>query len=310
MRYVYVLTGEDREQELAAAEAAAVTGGSRCAERLVSRSDRRVDPARTGYLGPAIELLAHGPDLETTCSRLAEREVRSQDFAIEVRRIPRGLKVDRHETATRLGLFIEGTPDLGDPKERFLAIGTAEGLWFGRRVPAGEADWKRLVHKRHTCSSALPSQVARAVCNLVIRGGERVVDPCCGTGSLLAHAAALGARVTGFDINWKMVRATNQNLEHFGFDPAASQADAAEVAGAFDVTLANIPYGHMSPVSEETSHRIVRNIVGLAPRGAIVAVRDLSGDIREGGAEVRETIRLPKSHLIRRIFVYARPGAA
>ena len=85
--------------------------------------------------------------------------------------------------------------------EQFLAFVTTEGVWFGRKLDAGEADWRRFRTKPYDCSSALPAQAARAVCNLLVRGGERVVDPCCGSGTLLLHAAALGALVTGFDIN-------------------------------------------------------------------------------------------------------------
>lgn len=305
MSYVYVLAGDERERELAFAEALALTGGRRCGARLVE-AHRCIDPGRTGYVGSGIELLASGKDLDEVCRKTAEMKIASDGFAVEVVRVPRGLKVRRHETASALGWVIQGRPNLDHPKERFLAIATPEGMWFGRRLDATEPDWRRLVRKPHGFSSALPSQAARAICNLAIRGGERVVDPCCGSGTLLIHAAALGAHVAGFDINKKMVGTTNLNLKHFGLEPAARLGDAAEISGDYDLALANLPYGHMSPVTDERAGQMVTNIVKLAPRGVIISIRDVSGEVRAGGARVEQLIRLPKQALTRLIFVYRR----
>jgi len=307
MRYLYVVAGDDRERELAFAEALALTGGRQCAARVIE-SGRRINPGRTGYVACGIELLAAGKDVAELCRKTAAMRLISDKFAVEVLRVPRGLKVRRHETASALGSVIRGRPNLDHPRERFLAIATPEGMWFGRRLDATAPDWRRLVRKPHGFSSALPSQAARAICNLVIRGGERVVDPCCGSGTLLIHAAALGARVAGFDINKKMVGTTNLNLKHFGLAPAARLGDAAEISGDYEVALANLPYGHMSPVTDKKARQMVTNIVKLAPRGVIISIRDVSEAVRAGGARVEQLVRLPKQALTRLILVYGRTG--
>ena len=307
MSYVYMLAGDEHEHDLALAEALALSGGEALGDKVV-QAERRIDIARTGYAACGMELLAGGADAAEACVRLRERGVASDGFAIEVRRIPRGLKANRRDIANELALAIDGRPDLDDPSEQFLALVTAEHVWFGRALPAGEPEWRRLAQKPHDFSSALPSQAARAICNLFIRGGERVVDPCCGSGTLLIHAASLGANLTGHDINKKMVGSTNKNLQHFGFEPAASLADAAEAAGSYDVALANVPYGKMTPTSDERLARMVANIVTLAPRGAVVALCDLSGILRGAGADVRQVLRLAKFSVTRRIFLYERAG--
>ncbi len=305
MSYVYLLAGDEHEHELALAEAVALAGAVPRGDKLVE-ADSEIDIARTGYVACGIELLANGTDAEGAAAVLRTRDLASDEFGIEVRRIPRGLRVHRREIATALADAIAGGPNLDEPKERFLAFVTGEGVWFGRALERGEPEWQRFAEKLHDCSSALPSQAARAICNLFVRGGERVVDPCCGSGTLLIHAASLGAHVTGFDINQKMMWATNKNLAHFGFGPAATVGDAALVAGAFDVLLANVPYGKMSATSDEAVAGMVSNMVRLAPRGAIIATEDLSGIIEAAGGTVREVLRLVKFSVTRRIFVYER----
>jgi len=300
-----MLSGDEHDRELALAEALALSGGEQCAGKLV-QAERPIDIARTAYVLCGLELLASGAGIAETCEKLRDTGLASDGFAIEVRRIPRGLKVHRRDTANALALAIDGGPNLDDPRERFLAFVTADGVWFGRTLEAGEPEWRRLARKPHDFSSALPTQAARAICNLFVRGGERVVDPCCGSGTLLIHAASLGAKVTGYDINQKMVWATNKNLAHFGFEPAAAVGDAAEIEGEFDVLVANVPYGRMAPTSDEKLARMVTNIAKLAPRGAIVALSDQSEAIEASGGVVREVIRLAKFSVTRRIFIYER----
>lgn len=304
-----MLSGDERDRELALAEALALSGGRRCAAKLVE-ADRRIDIGGTGYVSSGIELLASGAGLEDVCRQLAALDVASEGFAIEVRRIPGRLKIGRRETANALALVIRGRPDLDRPSERFLVFATADGFWMGRTLEAGKPEWRRFARKLHDFSSALPSQVARAVCNLVVRAGERVVDPCCGSGTLLLNAADLGASVTGFDINKKMVGATNANLLYCGFPAAAELGDATEITGRYDVALANLPYGHMSAVFPEKLEQMVVNIVRLAPRGALITIGDISPGIRESGAEVRQVLRLRKQSMTRLIFIYERAGGA
>ncbi len=307
MSYIYALAGDEHDHELALVEAEALTGGRACSGRFVA-ADRRVAISRSGYLAAGIDLLAHGRNAAEVRDQLRVLGVASEDFAIAVRKFPRALPVSHRAVATELGLGIEGYPDLEHPRERFLALVDAEGLWFGRELPAGEPEWRAFDHKPHPFSSALGAQTARAVANLFVRGGEAVVDPCCGSGSLLIHAAALGARVFGSDINPKMVGSTRKNLEHFGFSGTITQQDAAEARGQYDILLTNVPYDRMSAIAERELAALVSNVVSLAPRGAVVAAHDLTGAIEKGGATVERVIRKSKFSMTRQIFLYRRDG--
>jgi tRNA G10 N-methylase Trm11 len=305
MAYVYLLTGKPGDLELARAEAEGLTDGDGVSDRLV-QTDRLADRRRAAYLGEGIELLASGRDVAAAARALAEREITAEGFAVEIRRIPHRLKVNRHKAASALGWVIGGRPNLDRPSVRFLAFVTADGVWVGRKLPPFEPDWTRFVRKPCDFSSALPAQAARALCNLRVRGGESVVDPCCGSGTLLLHAAALGAQVTGYDISKKMVGSTNKNLEHFGFAPAASLGDAARVEGEFDVLLANLPYGNMSELAGTGVSELLGNLVGLAPRGVLVAGTNVAPELAAAGAEVERTLRLAKFSLPRFILAYRR----
>jgi tRNA G10 N-methylase Trm11 len=303
MTAVYLLYGGVDERELALAEADALAGALPCAERLVE-SDQTIDLARAAYLSRGVELIVRADCLEEAADRLGELKLEADGFAIEVIRVPRSLAVSRREVAHGLGWVIGGRPDLEAPTRRFLAIATEDGVWFGHDLGSPEPAWQRFVKKPYDFSSSLPSQMARAVCNLVVRPGDRIVDPCCGTGSFLLHAASMGADVTGFDINPKMVGATNKNSEHFGFAARAKRADATKLEGYYDCALANLPYGNMTATTEAKTAAMVAAVVSRAPRGVIISDRDLRGEVRQAGATIERTVRVRKRSMTRWIMEF------
>ena len=59
--------------------------------------------------------------------------------------------------------------------------------------------------------------------------GQTVYDPCCGTGSILLQARALGITAFGSDRNPLMVDMTRGNLAHFGYTVEVTAQDAGQV---------------------------------------------------------------------------------
>lgn len=96
---------------------------------------------------------------------------------------------------------------------------------------------------------SLPPTVAAAMCFIARpQAGETVLDPCCGSGTLLAEAYALQnglAGLNGYDIDAEAVSCAQQNLAkakrasaRHG-DGGATELEAESV----DVVLANLPFG-------------------------------------------------------------------
>jgi ribosomal protein L11 methyltransferase len=74
-----------------------------------------------------------------------------------------------------------------------------------------------------------------------IAGGESVLDVGTGSGVLAVAAARLGAgRVVGIDIDPECVPVTTANAARAGVTVEVSATPLAEVAGTFDIVLANI----------------------------------------------------------------------
>lgn len=70
------------------------------------------------------------------------------------------------------------------------------------------------VDEKSNVSTAMEPEIGFVMCNLAIAGlGKRVLDPCCGSGSLMLYAAALGAsQVTGVDSDPSVWRGANEEF--------------------------------------------------------------------------------------------------
>jgi tRNA (guanine10-N2)-dimethyltransferase len=75
--------------------------------------------------------------------------------------------------------------------------------------------------------------------------GDLVLDPFCGTASILVEAGLIGCRVMGFDVQPHMVRGSLRNLLHYGLDPdGLAVADARHLpVTTTDCVVTDPPYG-------------------------------------------------------------------
>jgi ribosomal protein L11 methyltransferase len=109
-----------------------------------------------------------------------------------------------------------------------------------------------------------------------IRGGERVLDYGCGSGILALAALKLGADcATAFDIDPQALHATRENAARNGLEERISVPEcAADIAGRFDVVLANILSGPLVELAASLAAR-------AGPDGALVLAGLLQGQAGE-----------------------------
>ncbi|MEM2351312.1 MAG: TRM11 family methyltransferase, partial [Thermoproteota archaeon] len=141
--------------------------------------------------------------------------------------------------------------NLRNPDKTFLGILTDNLFIFGLKLT--ELTQKELrernPHKRvFFHPDALTTKMARCMVNLSqAKRGDLLLDPFCGTGSILIEAGLIGCRIIGFDAKKYMVKGSIKNLHSFGIDPEhMAVADARFLpltAGSVDCIVTDPPYG-------------------------------------------------------------------
>ena len=104
---------------------------------------------------------------------------------------------------------------------------------------------------------ALKPPVAAAMLRLADVGqGQTVLDPCCGAGTILLEAAALGAEASGGDFDAEAVQAARANMRAANAHVRVEQWDARRLPledASVGAVVSNLPWGRQVPIDEALS---------------------------------------------------------
>jgi tRNA (guanine10-N2)-dimethyltransferase len=128
--------------------------------------------------------------------------------------------------------------------------------------------------------ASLHPKYARALVNLArVRAGERLLDPFCGTGAIVAEAALVGIHAIGTDISPRMIEGAGRNLGHLGLGAeflVCDIGDVLDVVGYVDGVATDPPYGKSTSTHGESIpglyRRAFKSFSSVLGKGAAVAV--------------------------------------
>ena len=146
--------------------------------------------------------------------------------------------------------------NLTNPSKTFVLLFTKQTCFFCLLLHSVDKKQfeARKPHLRPFFSpGVIMPKFARALVNLSgIKDKELFLDPFCGTGGILIEAGLIGARLIGIDVQEKMVRGVEENLEAYGLNGDLIVGDASKIAlqdNSVDAIVTDMPYGRSSLVS-------------------------------------------------------------
>jgi 23S rRNA G2445 N2-methylase RlmL len=147
-------------------------------------------------------------------------------------------------------------------------------------VRLGKSPLHERGYKQEQRAGSLKPSVAAAMLHLVeVWGGYKLLDPCCGAGTILIEGALMGAVASGGDIEAEAVTAARANatLAGVNIDLQTWDARALSIPGAsVSRIVTNLPWGRQIAVNEplEIFYREVCAEMErvLAPRGRIAVL--------------------------------------
>jgi len=231
-------------------------------------------------------------------------------FRVRVRRVrglSRGLSTLKLERELGAIIFkaVEGAKvDLRNPKHDFLGILTDGHFFFGLKL--SEASAKGFVGRRPSKRpffhpTAMMPKLARCMVNLArAKPGELLLDPFCGTGSIIVEAMLIGCHAVGLDIDKRMCFGCYLNARFFDMEP-----DGIIVADALNAPIRRAdrvatdpPYGRSASTAGREVRELYEGLLSwlpdVLPRGhmaCIAAPSDLcvSDMALDAGLKVVET---------------------
>lgn len=209
----------------------------------------------------------------TQHARLEEVLKEGESFVVRVKHVKEySSKINGMTLERTLGaLIVDKCPmarvKLKAPDKAFIGTLTEDRFIFG--VKLAEIQAKPFVERRPRKKpffhpSAMQAKLARCMINLAKpKAGETVLDPFCGTGTMLIEAKLIGCQALGLDIQRRMTKGTIRNMAHFKVKPEGIiVADAKDPPlTKVDCVVTDPPYGISSTTLKRTTKQIIEELL-------------------------------------------------
>ena len=273
-------------------------------------SDVAVEPSRSPFIRERVNVVCAAQSLEELLAFVANYSVENRSFKIVcingkvIGPEPKMGHVKRQQLEIAVGEPIEGEVDLHEPDVELAVAKVGELYYFGELVH-GEAVWRRHIERPVPYSTALSTKHARALVNITapILDKVRLIDPCCGVGTVVIEALSMGANIIGRDMNWFVASGSRSNIEHFGYKGTIELGPIEEITDTFDAAIIDMPYNLFTHSSEVDRQSIIHSARGIAKRVVFVSSEDLTQLIQEQQFTITDFCTIQKQQFVRNVYV-------
>ncbi|HOT91534.1 MAG TPA: N-6 DNA methylase [Anaerolineae bacterium] len=304
---VCVRTRSNEINELIAAECEHLTGGRPDADGVAQCNSLAYIP-HAAYVRTGLRRLAQASTFAGLLEMLRQMPFELDNFCVDALYLSGRFPMPQQDAVVLAADAIHCRANVTAPQHRLLLVAQRHTFWLGEIL--AEAAQSYTPHTAKPChvSVSLEARVARALVNLVTPPARTLMDPCCGTGSILLEASALGLTAYGADSNPRMVRMAQRNLLHFGYAPRVTLADAREWSQTADALVTDLPYGRQLASAEATIPAILAHMVHLAPLAVYVTGDDIREELMTAGYDDIAVYRIVKPNGFTRYVHRARRG--
>lgn len=267
-----------------------------------------IDVDRSPFVKYCIRVMLQGDSLEELVNKVIDSKLSFESFKVKYLDVLDNLEFqEKRKAEYAVGYEIIGQADVHNP-DIILGLTKINGKWYLGKYIKSAGIWHKHDQKPRKYSNSLPSVFARAVVNIAAGKdkGKRIIDPCCGIGTVLLEGISMGLNITGSDINYKVVRGARENLKFFGYPDVVSKKDIHEIEGGYDVAIIDLPYGIMSETTEERQLGIVKSAGRIADMVIVVSIKDMSQMLKNAGFSIIDGCQVSKGDFKRYITITER----
>jgi len=279
--YLYSLNYPKFEKELCSLEVKSLF--NKLMDDKVFITNIKIDPSVSPFLRNRLEVLFSHSSFIELVALIDHEELHATDFMVKyVKLYDQDPSFQmRRSYCKQLGFKIHGDPLYISPKETF-GITFYKGMWYFGRLKQNDITWKEHKDKPYSYSSSIGINIAKALVNIAGNGdmSKRIVDPCCGVGTVLLEGVFAGYSILGWEINRKIAEAARGNLKHFNYNAQVITGDIKDIDEVFDASIIDLPYGNFSMTTQEELQSILKNAKRISKKMVIVSAKDISEEIK------------------------------
>ncbi len=306
-QYIYFFSYDHHESALCKLESKYIFNQEDKNKLLVSNI--KAEPANSAFIKKRLDIHLYSEDYNLLIDKIKEAQLKEEGFKVEY------LVLDGDKTAydqrlkklKDIGYAIDGTPDYYNPGITY-ALCFYEGVWCFGELHKNGFDWHKHKQKPHSNSNSIHMHIAKSIVNIAAMSNKetKLLDACCGVGSILLEACFSDYQIEGCDINWKVCHHARKNLSHFNYTSQVYRSDIKDLEKKYDAAIIDLPYNHFTYAAEDTAQHIIESTTKITNRMVIVSTSDIKDIIEDLGFQIIDFCSIGKSgkvNFARKIWV-------
>jgi tRNA G10 N-methylase Trm11 len=186
-----------------------------------------------------------------------------------------------------VGYIIVGEPDYYNPSIIY-SICYYEYVWYFGILIKQDNGWTKHNNKPCSFSNSIGMYTARALVSIASKGEvtKKLLDACCGVGTVMLEACFSEFDIEGCDINLKAINNAKQNMAHYNYTANLHCTDVKDLNKKYDAAIIDLPYNLYSYSDDLITENIIQSTEKLTTRVVIVSISDIEAVIKKTGLQI------------------------
>lgn len=261
-------------------------------------TNREVDYNRSVFIRSRIDIFIKNKDFDKLIDYVKNADLTYYEFKViylknEITHVSYKETIDK---CKQIALPINGSVNIQNPKVILVITKLYDDWILG--IQNINMKWNKHENKPYTYSYSLSLRLARSLVNIAVGNNYhlKVVDPCCGIGTVVLEALAMGIDIKGYDISKDVSYQARLNLEYFGYNPLIiEKKDMHKIDEEYDVCILDIPYGLYSKCTYEQQINLLKSAHKFSKKIILVSLKKMNEELENIGYNVEKCCEVGKN---------------
>ena len=311
-KYLYCFNYDHFESELCKLESRYIFNKEEKNKLLFS--DIKAEPSSSAFIKNRLDIILFSEDYSALINEIKKESICIEGFKVEYL----VFEGDTTEYAERLkklkdiGYSIEGIPDYYSPTITY-ALCYYEDIWYFGILIKNNFAWHKHKQKPNSYSNSISISIAKALVNIAAKANKKkkLLDACCGVGTIMLEACFAGNNIEGCDINGKICKGARENLSHFNYTANIYHSDIKDISLRYEAAIIDLPYNLYSSATDNDLLHIIESAAEITDRLVIVSTSDITNLIGNTGFRISDYCSVSKrgkTNFARKIWVCEKNG--
>ncbi len=252
-------------------------------------SDCSINPSRSPFIKDKISIIYEEDSLEEILNKIVQDQLSYDEFKVCYIKVENAdiTYEERLTSISKIGFVIIGEPEMHHPKV-MIGVAKVNGRWILGEYERNDYEWHIHDKKPYSYSNSLSLRVARALVNIAVENNMdcRLIDPCCGVGTVVIEALSMGIDVKGYEINKHIAENAQRNVEFFGYENVIVSGDMHIIEEKYDVAIIDLPYGLFTTTTLEEQVALMKTARRITKKLIIVTFEDMDEHMISSGFKI------------------------